>query len=136
MHREDHFVMSHRGYAVDMGSLCLETRVGYKGEYANGEISAVWFRRKNGVTQAVVGELWDSQWDIPKDAVQFLEQHDDGRYGGRPFARWDGTSFWCAGQDPEENARHLELLRTVLDAYHANPKAPDLGDRWNYWWRF
>lgn len=136
MHREDRFVVSHRPYAVDMSSLRIETSTGWNGVYASGKVDAVWFRRKAGVTQAVVGELWDGQWGIPQDAAQFLTRHDDGRYGGRPFARWDGASFWCAGQDPEENSQYLELLRTVLDAYHANPKAPDLGDRWNYWWRF
>jgi len=137
MHREDKFVMSHRGYAVDLSSFRIdEIRTGWKGEYACATVNAVWFRRKNGVSQAVAGELWDSQWDIPKDAVQFLEQHEDGRYGGRPFARWDGTGVWYAGQDPEENTRHLELLRTVLDAYHADPKAPDLSARWSRWWRF
>lgn len=136
MHREDKFVMSHRGYAVDLSSLRTETSMGWNGERTHGEINAVWFRRKNGVTFACVGELWDSQWGVPKDAVEFLERHEDGCYGGRPFARWDGTGVWYAGQDPEENARHLELLRTVLDAYHANPAAPDLGDRWNRWWKF
>lgn len=130
MYREDRFVMSHRPYAVDMSSLRIKTGVGHKGVYASGEIDAVWFRRKNGVTQAVVGELWDSQWTIPQDAVQFLEQHDDGRYGGRPFARWDGASFWCAGQDPVENARYLELLRPMLESFPAVPAS------YSGWWRF
>ena len=136
MYREDKFVFSHRPYAVDLSSLRIKISKGWNGEYAHGEISAVWFRRKNGVTFACVGELHDSQWGAPKGAACFLERYEDGCYGGRPFARWDGTGVWYAGQDPEENARHLELLRTVLDAYHADPKAPDLGDRWDYWWRF
>jgi len=136
MYREDKFVMSHRGYAVDLNSLHINREGGRNGEYAHARVLAVWFRRKNGVTGVVFGELWDIQRPTPQSAVQFLEQHDDGRYGGRPFTRWDGTSVWYAGQDPEENAQHLELLRTVLDAYHANPTAPDLGERWNRWWRF
>lgn len=130
MYREDKFVMLHRPYAVDLSSLQLETRTGRSGEYARGRIGAVWFRRKYGVTQAVVGELWDSQRPIPKDAVQFLEQHSDGRYGGRPFARWDGASFWCAGQDPEENDRYLELLKPMLENFPAIPPGRD------GWWRF
>lgn len=130
MYREDKFVLSHRPYAVDLNSLRLEIRNGYRGEYAHGEIGAVWFRRKYGITQAVVGELWDSQQVIPQDAVQFLEQHEDGRYGGRPFARWDGTSFWCAGQDPEENARYLELLKPMLVGFPAAPEG------YSAWWRF
>lgn len=131
MYREDKFVMSHRGYAVDLASFRIdETLTGWKGEYACATVNAVWFRRKNRITQAVVGELWDSQWDIPKDAVQFLEQHDDGRYGGRPFARWDGTSFWCAGQDPEENGRYLALLKPMLENF------PKPAPGYSGWWRF
>lgn len=131
MHREDKFVLSHRPYAVDLSSFRIdEIRTGYRGEYACASVNAVWFRRKNGVNQAVVGELWDAQDVIPKDAVQFLEQHEDGRYGGRPFARWDGTSFWCAGQDPEENAWYLELLKPMLADFPAVPVGYD------GWWRF
>lgn len=131
MHREDKFVMSHRPYAVNLSSFRIdEIRTGWRGEYACATVNAVWFRRKNGVNQAIAGELWDSQWDIPKDAVQFLEQHDDGRYGGRPFARWDGTSFWCAGQDPEENAGYLELLKPMLAGFPAAPEG------YSAWWRF
>lgn len=131
MYREDKFVLSHRPYAVDLASFRIdEIGAGWRGEYAHATVNAVWFRRKNGINQAVVGELWDSQWTIPKDAVQFLEQHEDGRYGGRPFARWDGTNFWCAGQDPEENARYLELLKPMLAAFPAIP------DGYDGWWRF
>lgn len=131
MYREDKFVMSHRGYAVDLASFRIdEIRTGWKGEYACATVNAVWFRRKYGVNQAVAGELWDSQWTIPQNAVQFLEQHEDGRYGGRPFARWDGASFWCAGQDPEENDRYLKLLKPMLVNFPAIPPGRD------GWWRF
>lgn len=128
MYRIDKFVLSHRPYAVDLSSFHIdEIRTGWKGEYACASVNAVWFRRKNGVNQAVAGELWDAQDTIPQDAVQFLEQHEDGRYGGRPFARWDGASFWCAGQDPEENDRYLELLRLMLAGF---PAAPEPFDGW------
>lgn len=131
MHREDKFVLSHRPYAVDLSSFRIdEIRTGWKGEYACATVNAVWFRRKSGVNQAVVGELSDSQWTIPKDAVQFLEQYEDGRYGGSPFARWDGTSFWCAGQDPEKNDRYLELLRPMLESFPAAPGG------YSGWWVF
>lgn len=131
MHREDEFVMSHRPYAAYLSSFRIdEIRTGWKGEYACASVNAVWFRRKNGINQAVVGELWDAQDTIPQDAVQFLEQHEDGRYGGRPFARWDGTSFWCAGQDPEENARYLELLKPMRENFPAIP------DGYDGWYRF
>jgi len=130
MYREDKFVLSHRPYAVDLSSLHVNVEGGRNGEYAHASVRAVWFRRKNGVTGAVAGELWDIQRPTPKDAMQFLEQHDDGRYGGRPFARWDGTNFWAAGQDPEENARLLALLKPMLAEYPAVPEGHD------GWWRF
>lgn len=131
MYREDKFVMSHRGYAVDLSSFRIdEIRTGWKGEYACASVNAVWFRRKGGVNQAIAGELWDAQDVIPQDAVQFLKQHEDGRYGGRPFARWDGTGIWYAGQDPEENGRYLELLKPMLENFPAIP------NRHDGWWRF
>lgn len=130
MRRVDKFVLSHRPYAVDMASLKVEVHTGWKGEYGRCTIDAVWFRRKNGITAVCVGELWDSQWDVPQTAEQFLAQHDDGRYGGRCFARWDGTNFWTAGQNPEENARFLELLRPMLAAYPVVPEGFD------GWWVF
>jgi hypothetical protein len=130
MRREDRFVLSHRPYAVDLSSLRVKVAAGWNGDYGHGNINAVWFRRKNGVTFACVGELWDSQQPVPADAAQFLAQHDDGRYGGRPFARWDGERFWSAGQDPDENDRHLELLRPMLADYPAVP------DGWDGWWVF
>ncbi|NUQ98285.1 MAG: hypothetical protein HOY79_17635 [Streptomyces sp.] len=130
MYREDKFVLSHRPYAIDLGSLHVNFEGGRNGEYAHARALAVWFRRKNGANQAVAGELWDIQRPAPKDAVQFLEQHKNGRYGGRPFARWDGTSFWCAGQYPEENARYLALLKPMLAEFPACPEG------WDGWWRF
>jgi len=133
MYREDKFALSHRPYAVDLSSL----RSYHENHSGWLMVDAVWFRRKNGITAACVGLLDDlRRASVTDDPVRFLEEYEDGRYGGRCLARWDGTSVWYAGQDPKENARHLELLRTVLDAYHANPTAPELSDRWNRWWRF
>lgn len=134
MHREDKFVLSHRPYAVDPTTLRL--RFAYEGAWDSWMIDAVWFRRRRDVTAACVGFLTTLVDAKPTDYRGFLESYEDGRYGGKCLARWDGSSIWYAGQDPEENAQHLELLRTVLDAYHANPKAPELGSRWDRWWRF
>ena len=121
MRREDKFVLSHRPYAVDMSSLHVEVGTGWKGEYGTGTIGAVWFRRKYGITAACIGELRNTQWDVPQNAEQFLAQYSDGRYGGDCRARWDGENFWAAGQDPEENVRFLALLRPMLENYPAAP---------------
>lgn len=127
MRREDRFVMSHRPYAVDLKSLRVEQR---EGAWARATIDAAWFRRRSGVTAACIGSLWDFQETDPATAIDFLAQHGDGRYGGDCRARWDGESLWCAGQDPEENARFLELLRPMLDAY------PEIPDCYSGWWVF
>ena len=133
MHREDKFVMSHRQYAVDLSSLRVERDPNgtvWTGSRPRVAINAMWFRRKHGITTAHVGVLWDYQRPAPVDAAEFLERHDDGRYGGDYLARWDGKWFWAAGQDPEENARYLKLLKPVLAEF---PKIPAGHDGW---WRF
>lgn len=129
MIRENRFLISKRPYAVDLGSLRITERQGQRNPYYEGRIGAVWFRRAKGVTYACVGTLWDFQDQRPADAVAFLKAHTDGRYGGDCKGRWDGTRYWGA-QEPEIAARHLALLRPMLDAYPAIP------DGWNGWWRF
>lgn len=126
MYREDRFVMLHRGYAVNLTSLRRKPS-GYEGFFV---LDAVWFRRKHGITTAHVGVLWDLQRPEPTDAMEFLERHEDGRYGGDCFARWDGEWFWAAGQDPEENARYLELLKPMLANF------PEPAPGYSGWWRF
>jgi hypothetical protein len=125
MRRETSHVMSHRPYAVDLSSLRTEQRA----NYVAGRIRAVWFRRPKGATVACVGNLWDLQDSMPQNAIEFLERHDDGRYGGSCAGRWDGERYWGA-QEPDVMAAHLELLRPML----AN--CPDLPHGYDGWWRF
>jgi hypothetical protein len=130
--RDDRFLISRRPYAVDLGSLQgerINSPQGRNPYLFDGRINAVWFRRRNGVTVACLGELWDLQYPEPADAVQFLRQHEDGRYGGRCEARWDGRGYWGAEQ-PDVAAEHLELLRPMLANY------PALVDGYDGWWRF
>jgi hypothetical protein len=132
MIRQDRFLISRRLYAVDLNSLRgsrTDTPNGRNPYSFDGQVDAVWFRRKQGVTAACVGPLWDLQHPEPADAVQFLTQHDDGRYGGDCHGRWDGTRYWGA-QEPEVVERHLALLRPMLAAYPALPASYD------GWWRF
>jgi hypothetical protein len=130
MIRDTSFRISQRPYAVDLTTL----RGGMQprqdgGEYYQGRIDAVWFRRRKGVTVACIGTLWDLQDEKPADAVTFLERHTDGRYGGDCDGRWDGKSYWGTGT-LDEQARHLAVLRPMLDAYPAIP------DGYDGWWRF
>ncbi|BAL87184.1 hypothetical protein AMIS_19640 [Actinoplanes missouriensis 431] len=100
MIREDRFLLSRRPYAVDLGSL----HVREIGEgYTTSTVSAIWFRRRRGETVAVYGHLWDHQNPPARSAIEFLERHDDGRYGGRAEARWDGSTLW-APETPVEVA--------------------------------
>lgn len=121
MRRETSHVMSHRPFAVDLSSLRVN------GHWAR--VSAVWFRRSNGVTKACIGNLRTIQEPVSTAAVEFLERYDDGRYGGDCEGRWDGKRYWGA-QEPDVMARHLELLQPML----AN--CPDLPEGYDGWWRF
>jgi hypothetical protein len=126
MRREDRFVMSHRPYAVDLGSL----HAGHVGTQSPTKATAVWFRRpRRGVTMACVGLLWDYQDPLPATVSEFLERHDDGRYGGETLGRWDGERYWGA-QRPELIEEHLALLRPTLENFPAVPAGFD------GWWTF
>lgn len=132
MIRDDRFLISRKPYAVDLGSLRgrrEDSPQGVNPYYFDGRIDAVWFRRKAGITAACIGTLWDLQHPEPADAAQFLQQHTDGRYGGRCEARWDGTGYWGA-EEPDVVAEHLGLLRPMLANYPAIP------DGYDGWYRF
>lgn len=122
MIRADKFLISKRLYAVDPSS--LQTH-----DESDAWMTAVWFRRKQGVTAACIGRLWDIQRPLPKDAAEFLARHDDGRYGGDCEGRWDGTGYWGA-ETPETVAAHLAILRPMLADY------PTIPTGYDGWWRF
>ncbi|MGW7312280.1 hypothetical protein [Streptomyces sp. NPDC054865] len=129
MIRTDRFLISQRPYAVDLSSLdCTlrDTPQGKRPQYFHGQVNAVWFRRRSGVTVACVGRLWDHQTDRPADARAFLKRHEDGRYGN---GRWDGTSYWGNGTY-EEQQEHLAVLQPMLASFPAVPPGYD------GWWRF
>lgn len=127
MIREDRFLISRNPYAIDLNSL----RVTEPGSHGSvwAEVDAVWFRRRRGVTVACTGTLRDLQDTTPTSSHAFLAAHDDGRYGGRCHARWDGSRYWGA-QEPFRMALDLELLEPMLAAYPAIP------DGYDGWWRF
>ncbi|WP_280320112.1 hypothetical protein [Nocardia wallacei] len=114
--------MSHRLYAVDLYGLWEKWDDHFR-------LGAVWYRRRRGVTVACIGELWDSQRPGPRDAIEFLERHTDGRYGGDCLGRWDGERYWGA-QEPEVMAEHLAILRPMVDSYPTIPAGYD------GWWTF
>jgi len=121
MRRETKFVVSRRPYAVDLSSLRTLERPAI--------VNAVWFRRRQSITVACVGILWDYQDPNPKDAAEFLERHDDGSYGGDCLGRWDGQRYWGA-QEPHVIEEHLALLKPMLANY------PNVPDAYDGWWRF
>lgn len=132
MIREERFLISKRLYAVDLSSLRGARTVIPNGRtpYSfNGRVDAVWFRRKQGVTAACIGTLWDLQHPEPDGALQFLVQHTDGRYGGHCDGRWDGTSYW-GNVTLDVQEKHLAILRPMLDNYPATPPGFD------GWWRY
>jgi hypothetical protein len=138
MIREEEFRISRRPYAVNLDGLRkrwqrIERRVpvpGAREGFWDCRIDAVWFRRRRGQLVACSGELWDFQDDEPQDAVEFLERHEDGRYGGNAEARWDGSSIWTCGLTLDDQNLRLEILRPMLENFPAVPPGYD------GWWRF
>jgi hypothetical protein len=133
MRREDKFVLSHRPYAVDLGSLASAGP--YEGYY---RVTAAWFRRKGGATAACVGYLGgfagpsevhpDPDRVPPADGLEFVTALSPGHYGDC-VGRWDGTGYW-GSEVPGEQSAHLELLRPMLERF---PEAPPGFDGW---WTF
>ena len=130
MIRRGRFVMSHRPYAIDPDSLFVreETR-NDDTTYWYARVRAVWFRRRNGITTANVGYLWDYLDQSPTDALDYAATVTDGRYGGTTLGRWDGSGYW-GSESPDTMNTHLELLRPMLDQFPAIP------DGFNVWWTF
>ena len=129
---ETRFLISRKPYAVDLTSLRgsrTDTPQGRNEYYFSGQVDAVWFRRRKGITVACIGTLWDLQHPEPADAVQFLTRHEDGRYGGDCTGRWDGTGYW-GHERPDIQEQHLAILRPMLANY---PALPPLFDGW---WTF
>lgn len=135
MIREATFVQSHRPYAVDLASFQIVGSLDYQtGTWHRCRVEAVWFRRRQGVTVACVGELHTIQQPQPAGAAEFLTRYDDGRHGGDCKGRWDGTGYWGA-QEPDVIARYLELLRPMLEN-HVREDRPQVPDGYDGWWRF
>jgi hypothetical protein len=130
--RSDRFVMSHKQFAVNLGSLRTVEHTRADGShYYGGRVNAVWYRRRSGITVACIGELWDYQDGVPtSDPLQFLAQHADGRYGGDCHGRWDGASYWGGEGTLETQEQHLAILRPMLD------QCPVIMPGYDGWWRF
>jgi hypothetical protein len=130
MNRETRFLISRKPYAVDLASLRTQEHTRQDGShYYSGRIDAVWYRRRNGVTVACIGSLWDFQDTKPADGREFLEQHDDGRHGGDCEGRWDGESYW-GNVTLNIQRQHLHVLQPMLAKYPALPPGYD------GWWTF
>lgn len=135
MIHEDAFRISKSPYAIKLDSLVISS----SGDPAQAqvvshriEIDAVWFRRRSGITRAVIGTLWDYQTGTrPTGVYDALGRHVDGRYGGAWIARWDGTAYVSENpQPPELVETHMAILRPMLDNYPAVPEG------YQGWWRF
>lgn len=113
------FAPSRTPYAVDPATF----RIGEETYGPSGarriEVDAVWAGRKHGNTTVSVGHLWDTS--TATSLNDFLDQWD-GRYGGRPRARWDGHTLWTeADFSEDERARVISRCRDLLAAFPAIP---------------
>lgn len=141
MRCETRFVMSHKPYAVDLSSLRTARDEGHAGPFWYCTVRAVWFRRRRTgrtgplVTVACIGTLWNHQRPEPVNAEAFVLAHTDGRYGGDCAGRWDGAGYW-GSEDPDVMAKHLAILRPMLDGYEQSPQSPAIPDGYDGWWTF
>lgn len=121
MQRDGDFKISRKPYAIGLDSLKI-------GDHGYATMEAAWFRRRNSITVACLGQLWDIHPDA-RNAADFLEVIDTGRYGGTALSRWDGHGYW-GHEDPEQMVRDLEILRPMLSGFPAVP------DGYDGWWSF
>ncbi len=111
MIRESKFFISKGLYAVDPDGLRTTPCGGNPLGLHSVRVSAVWFRRRRGVTVACIGELWDIMRDPrPTTVADALPRMTDGRYGSSCDGRWDGEGYWGA-EVPGQVERHLAILR-------------------------
>lgn len=136
MHQQADFKISHKLHAIDLSSYREHGRHSweFEGQTLTSvwmEIDAVWYRRKNGVTYACIGNIHGSfrDYDAPAYAEDFLAALTDGRYGPTPEGRWDGENYWGA-QKPETIQKHLTILRPMMADYPSAPAS------YSTWWRF
>lgn len=132
MRRENRFLISRRPYAVDLSSL---TTTPYKVWPDDPEplyintLTAVWYRRRNGLTYACIGTLRHSTGTPPEDVHALLADYTDGRYGGNCRGRWDGSRYW-GDEDIEVMQEYLAVLRPMIDNY------PTIPPGYDGWWTF
>jgi len=128
----EYFKPSKRFYSVLPSTLyCQKVSSPLDRQLFRITIDACWYRLKSGIISAHVGELWDFQYEIPQDHVQFLSRHDDGRNGGDCRSRLDEfQNFWTSSQDLDKLSSDSEFLDWMRIHY------PSIPDGWDGWWRF
>lgn len=97
--------------------------------YSYGEVNAVWFRRRPGVTIACAGVLRDYQTPVAPTVEEFLAACADQDRGGVCLASWNGSRLWCLA-DEAARAAYKSVLVPMLAAYPAVPPGYD------GWWIF
>lgn len=122
------FRFSYRPYAIDLSSF----EVAWEGERSSRvTFDAVWFRGPKTAPKACIGQLREYvSLAADHDPERVLLNMNDGRYGGECLGRWNGTGYWGADGDLDVQARHLEILRPMLENFPAIPRGFD------GWWTF
>lgn len=106
-------------------------------------LDAVWFRRKKGVLNAVMGAYSLSVgWGKPGDHLSappentydaWVALHSDNRYGGEHWSSWDGTALLTTDPPalaPDIVQERTEFLSTMLAGFPHPPAGFD------GWWTF
>ncbi|MEU3432321.1 hypothetical protein [Streptomyces sp. NPDC006863] len=134
MRRTDRFLISQKPYAIALDTITGNQHPRGDLHAFSGRATAVWYRRKQGITRACIGEvkLWSHYLPRPlnlDDPHDVLTADLDGRYGGDCHGRWDGERYWGA-QEPETMQTHLAILRPMLVA------DPIIPTGFDGWWTF
>lgn len=118
---------SRRPYAIDRDSF----RKVEDQAYPRFEIDAIWLGRKNGATTISMGTL--GLWWHNRPANPSLDEciaKCDSRYGGDPFAVWNGTHLWVDPRRPmtlRDQGSWAQLLDEILSQV---PVVPTGWDGW------
>lgn len=122
MDRSPKFTISGKLYAVAPDTF-------RRTDHGKGLIDAVWYRRKDRVTYASTGFLWD--YNDATDWAAFLEVIDTRVYGPSPLARFGPDGLWTPqAVMGDETARLTGLLGPMLADIPSIPAGHD------GWWMF
>jgi hypothetical protein len=122
MERAPKFTVSGNLYAVNPATFTRTAR-------GKCLIDAVWYRRKEGVTYASIGRLWD--FSGVESWRSFVDGIRTRIYGPSSLARFGPDGLWTPQAVTAVEAARLTLLLSPMLT-----DVPTIPDGYDGWWRF